>query len=63
MLATGVRVGEALTVFWFEVDLDEGVLQVDYTVVRVKGKGLVRKPTKTESGERTVPLPSWRLRC
>lgn len=59
MLATGVRVGEALAVFWSEVDLDEGVVQVDYTVVRVKGKGLVRKPTKTESGERTLPLPSW----
>ncbi|MFI0471001.1 tyrosine recombinase XerC [Saccharopolyspora sp. 5N102] len=59
MLATGVRIGEALAVFWPEVDLGEGLVAVDYNVVRVKGKGLIRKSTKTEYGERTLPLPSW----
>jgi len=59
MLATGVRVGEALAVYWDDVDLETGVVRVDFTVVRVKGKGLVRKSTKTESGERTIPLTSW----
>ncbi|WP_245761770.1 site-specific integrase [Saccharopolyspora shandongensis] len=59
MLATGVRIGEALAVQWSEVDLDKGVVHVHFTVVRVKGKGLIRKSTKTECGERTLPLPSW----
>ncbi|MER7078504.1 Site-specific recombinase XerD [Saccharopolyspora kobensis] len=61
MLATGVRIGEALAVDWSEVDLDDGLVAVDYTVVRVKGKGLIRKSTKTEYGERTLPLCSWAL--
>lgn len=61
MLATGVRIGEALAVTWSEVDLTRGLVEVNYTVVRVKGKGLVRKSTKTSSGERTLPLPGWAL--
>lgn len=59
MLATGVRIGEALAVYWADVDLDDGVVCVDFNVVRVRGKGLIRKSTKTEYGERTLPLPSW----
>lgn len=59
MLATGVRIGEALALYWPEVDLDAGVVEVNHNVVRVKGKGLIRKSTKTEYGERTLPLPSW----
>ncbi|WP_460960103.1 tyrosine-type recombinase/integrase [Parasphingorhabdus pacifica] len=59
MLATGVRIGEALAVYWPEIDFDESVVAVDYTVVRVKGKGLIRKSTKSEHGDRTLPLPSW----
>ncbi|MHA6806042.1 site-specific integrase [Salinifilum ghardaiensis] len=59
MLATGVRIGEALAVYWSEVDLSAGVVAVDHNVVRVKGQGLIRKSTKTEHGERTLPLPRW----
>jgi integrase len=59
MMATGVRIGEALGLFWSDVDLDTRTVAVDYTVVRVKGVGLIRKSTKTEAGERTLPLPSW----
>ncbi|TDD10590.1 site-specific integrase [Saccharopolyspora terrae] len=59
MLATGVRIGEAQAVYWADVDLDEALVDVDFNVVRVKGKGLIRKSTKTEYGERTLPLPSW----
>lgn len=39
--------------------LEHGVVRVDFNVVRVKGQGLIRKSTKTESGERTLALPSW----
>jgi transcriptional regulator with XRE-family HTH domain len=40
---------------------DTGVVRIDYTVLRVKGKGLRRCPTKTAAGERTLPLPTWVL--
>ncbi|GLZ31421.1 phage integrase [Lentzea sp. NBRC 105346] len=59
MMATGVRIGEALALYWDDVDLDACTVAVDFTVVRVKEVGLIRKSTKTEAGERTLPLPSW----
>jgi integrase len=58
MLATGVRIGEALAVSWPDVDLDAGALSIDHTIVRVAGVGLVRKATKTATGERTLLLPA-----
>ncbi|MFS8098144.1 site-specific integrase [Lentzea alba] len=61
MMATGVRIGEALAVYWDDVDFEAGTVAVDYTVIRVKEVGLVRKSTKTEAGERTLPLPRWAL--
>lgn len=59
MLATGVRVGEAVAVRWDDVDLVGGVVVVDHTVIRAKGVGLVRKGTKTEAGDRRLALPAW----
>ncbi|HEX5403516.1 MAG TPA: site-specific integrase [Pseudonocardiaceae bacterium] len=59
MLATGVRIGEALGVYWSDVDMDTATVRIDHTVLRVKGEGLRRSPTKTAAGERTLPLPSW----
>ena len=61
MLATGVRIGEALGVRWCDVDFAGGVVEVNHTVVRVKGDGLMLKSTKTSSGERSLPLPSWAM--
>jgi integrase len=58
MLATGVRIGEALAVVWSEVDLDAGTVRITSTLVRVKGEGLLRKGTKSRAGERTLPLPA-----
>lgn len=57
MLATGVRIGEALAVVWSEVDWQAGTVQVTSTLIRVKGEGLLRKGTKSRAGERTLPLP------
>ncbi len=57
MLATGTRIGEALAVVWSEVDLDAGTVEISSTMIRVKGEGLLRKQTKTRSGERTLVLP------
>jgi len=57
MLATGVRIGEALAVVWSEVDFAAGSVKISSTLIRVKGEGLLRKGTKTRAGERTLPLP------
>lgn len=63
MLATGVRMGEALALRWKDVELDAsrdvGLVRIEWTVVRVRGKGLVRTDPKTATSERTLPLPSW----
>ncbi|GLY70808.1 hypothetical protein Atai01_74270 [Amycolatopsis taiwanensis] len=62
MMATGVRIGEALGVFWEDIDFEAGTVDVAHTVVRIKGKGLYRKPKpKTKKSERLLPLPSWAL--
>ena len=57
MMATGVRIGEALATLWSEVDFEAGTVQITSTLIRVKGEGLLRKRTKSRAGERTLPLP------
>lgn len=59
MLATGLRLGEALGVTWADVDLNSGTVEVVRTVVRVKGKGLVAKRTKSAASARGLMLPAW----
>lgn len=59
MLATGCRIGEALAVTFGEVDVDGKTVRIDWTIVRVTGEGLVRVPTKTAAGQRTLRLPGW----
>jgi len=58
MLATGVRIGEALAAAWSQVDFEAGTVQISNTLVRVRGEGLLRKGTKSRAGERTLPLPA-----
>jgi len=61
MLATGVRIGEALAIGWDEVDLEAATVNVVWHIVRKKGVGLQRRPsTKSgETGERMLHLPTW----
>jgi integrase len=59
MLATGCRIGEVLATTFDDIDIDAKTVAVDWTITRVKGKGLVRGPTKTAAGERTLGLPGW----
>ncbi|WP_243659156.1 site-specific integrase [Tamaricihabitans halophyticus] len=61
MMATGVRIGEALALYWEDVDFKRATVDIRYTVQRIKGRGLVRGPTKTAAGERLLPLPKWAL--
>ncbi|MFK4084145.1 tyrosine-type recombinase/integrase [Kribbella sp. NPDC020789] len=57
MLGTGVRIGEALALTWAEVDLTAAAVEIEWTVGRISGQGLIRRPTKSSAGERTLPLP------
>lgn len=59
MLATGVRLGEALGVTWDDVDLDAGTVGIQRTIIRVKGKGLIAKRTKSRASQRGLLLPRW----
>jgi integrase len=44
---------------WADVDLECQTLTVKSTLVRLKGRGLTIKPTKTSAGVRTLVLPTW----
>lgn len=62
MLATGVRFGEAAGVTWSAVDLEDGTATISQAGTRFRQDGHVRlaiAPTKTEAGNRQLPLPSW----
>lgn len=59
MLGTGLRLGEALGVTWADVDLTAGTLMVERTIIRVRGRGLVAKRTKSRASERGLLLPRW----
>lgn len=59
MLATGVRIGEALGVTWADVDLVVGVVQVQRTIVPIAHVGLVAKSVKSKKSERGLVMPAW----
>jgi len=56
MLATGLRVGEALALRWQDVDLDKGLLGVRHTLERLPGQPWRLTEPKSASGRRTIPL-------
>jgi integrase len=60
MLATGCRIGEACAARDEVLDLDAGTWEINATLVRVTGKGLViqRRP-KTAAGWRVLALPPF----
>lgn len=59
MLATGVRLGEALGVRWADLDLDAGTVSIERTVIRLRGRGLVASKLKTRASARVLVLPAW----
>lgn len=59
MLATGVRLGEALGVRWEDVDLEHSTVSIERTVIRLRGRGLVASRLKTTSSARVLVLPGW----
>lgn len=56
-LAVGLRSGEASALKWSAVELDAAQIHVKHTLQRVKGKGLVLLPPKSEKSRRTIQLP------
>ncbi len=52
-----MRPDELLALQWNEVDLEAGVVHVHATLVRIKGRGLVREAPEASS-RRSVPLPA-----
>lgn len=59
MLATGLRIGEAVGVTWADLDLTAGVVQVQRTIVPIAGEGLIAKRVKSKESERGLIMPAW----
>jgi integrase len=59
LMATALRIGECLALMWNDVDLERQTITVRSTVVRLSGRGLTVKATKTAAGARTLILPAW----
>jgi len=55
LLATGLRIGEALGLSWEDVDLEDRSLTVRFQLQRVGGQWL-RLPPKSKQSRRTLPL-------
>jgi integrase len=51
----GLRRGELLGLSWQDIDLDKGELRVGWQLQRI-GRRLVRRETKTEESDQTLPL-------
>jgi integrase len=59
LLGTGLRIGEGLALTWEDVDLETRIVVAEWKVVRIKGKGIQRRRTKTSASDRTLALPRW----
>jgi integrase len=59
MLATGVRIGEALAVLGAQINITTNEVEITHQIIRVKGKGLLRTKTKSRAGERILRVPGW----
>jgi integrase len=61
-LRTGLRKGELLGLRWEDLDLDGGTASIRRTLQRTNSSGLTALPTKTQSSERRIALPTPCLR-
>jgi integrase len=61
-LRTGLRKGELLGLRWEDLDLARGTASIRRTLQRTNTAGLTALPTKTQSSERRIALPTPCLR-
>ncbi|MCX5093830.1 site-specific integrase [Streptomyces sp. NBC_00365] len=61
-LRTGLRKGELLGLRWEDLDLTGGTASIRRTLQRTNSSGLTALPTKTQSSERRIALPTPCLR-
>lgn len=58
--SAGLRIGETSAITWQSLDLDNGILEVRGTVIRITGRGLIiKQKPKSKDGWRTIELPGW----
>lgn len=56
LVATGVRVGEAICLTWNDVNLKEGYIDINKTAIKAKGKTVVQYHPKTGQSIRRIYL-------
>ena len=56
VMYTGMRKEEALAVQWTDIDFNKNVIRVNKVIVFEYGKPILRHHTKSEAGNRTIPL-------
>lgn len=57
LLGTGLRIGELLALEWGDVDLENGMIDINKGLSRTKEKGLVIDDPKSEASAALVPVP------
>ncbi|MFZ2576814.1 MAG: site-specific integrase [Lactococcus hircilactis] len=59
LLATGLRVGEALALYWSDIDFNEQTVIINKTIVQtLTGRDKIQKSAKTKESNRVVSLDS-----
>lgn len=61
LIGTGMRPNEALGLRWQDIDLEAGTVTVSGTLVRIEGKIHRQERTKSDSGYRTLEVPTFVL--
>jgi integrase len=56
LLALGLRRGEALGLYWADIDWDNGTVQIRRQVQLIKSRVVISDYTKTDAGQRVLPL-------
>ncbi len=56
---TGMRQGEALALFWSDIDWTKNEIQISRTLTDVKGKATIGEVPKTDGGNRAIIVPPY----
>lgn len=56
---TGMRQGEALALFWSDIDWEKNKIQINRTLTDNKGKATIGEVPKTDGGNRAIIVPPY----